>query len=380
MKDKEVQIVLEENEINDLKANIQELHGVIENNKKEIEKVGSEKKELVKKIENLENNLIKTKSNLKSTKSLQEQAINELKLKLDKAQRTIETNETSLAEYKKAKKQIADLKNTITKTEESEKKIKFMLTEKELKHEENTKELNKKIASEHKKYVQLNDEFKQQKEEFEKKINTLQEEIKKKDEEIQSLQKIIDDSKKLNEISKVINPNNIQNDKSLLDIHENSDFDQVRGLMDSNQNSVIKECLEKTNQRYHQESIKKTYNKSHFANQNANNNNDKGTDKKSSRRGRKEYSKVGSRDIKDQNFVNNPGIPPPRKELSPKEAESFSKEISEGPNSKIDQDVKSSQSIKNLNLNLCDVSVCSNLQFYEKVLRSELKQLRELSK
>ena len=376
-KDEEIQIFLDEKEKNYLKNTMQEMQVEIENLKKEIEKMANEKKELCKKNENLENTLIKTKSNIKNTKSLQNQIIDDLKIKLDKAQRTIEGNENSLTELKKAKKQIIELKNAITKSEENEKKSKFIIAEKELKHKGNIKELNKKISQEHKKFIQINDEFKLFKKEHDKKINKLQEEVHKKDEEINSYQKINDDLKTMNDISKATDLKNIQGSQSIRDSNDNTEFLNLNSLIESNQNRVFKDITEKPNKKYRHDSIKKESNISLLQNVNHSN---KATSKTSFRGERRQQSKGVIKDINDQNFVINSGKPPPRKELSPKQIESFSKEVSEGKILMDNLEVLGSRSKKNMDLNLCDASVCSNLQFYEKVLRSELKQLREFYK
>jgi len=172
---------------------IRELNAHLDTFKKqsqeEVTGLKKQREEYKKKAEALEEELVALKHTMRNAQLIHEQSTKNFKQKLEKAQQAMEANENSYEELQKAKKQIVELRNTITKLETNEKRYKGIIANKEKEVEELRENCKQKINNERKKALQAHESYTKIKEECNQKNAVILKEVAVKDELIESLTK-----------------------------------------------------------------------------------------------------------------------------------------------------------------------------------------------
>jgi DNA repair exonuclease SbcCD ATPase subunit len=153
--------------------------------KEEMIVLKKQREEYKKKAEALEEELVALKHTMRNAQLIHEQSTKNFKQKLEKAQQAMEANENSYEELQKARKQIIELRNTITKLETNERHFKGIIANKEKEVEEVKENCKQKISNERKKAIQAHESYTKIKEECNHK-NAV---VAVKDELIESLTK-----------------------------------------------------------------------------------------------------------------------------------------------------------------------------------------------
>jgi len=155
-----------------------------------------QKEDLQKRAETAEEELNSLKHTMRNTQMIYDQSAKNFKQKLEKAQQLIETNENAQTELQKCKKQINELKNSLSKYENGEKRFKSLFSQKEKEIEDLKEENKQKLNNERKKALQAHENYARVKEEFEHKKAVILKEIVAKDELIENLSKQLEKTQK----------------------------------------------------------------------------------------------------------------------------------------------------------------------------------------
>lgn len=172
---------------------IRELNSHLDSFKKqsqeEISELKLQKEDVLKKLATAEEELNAMKHTLRNTQNIHEQSAKNYKQKMEQAKQMIEANEKYQLELAKNKKLITELRNTITKQESNERRLKNLLNQKNKENEEQKENQKMKISSERKKALQAHEGFARAKEEYEHKKSFIIQEMMEKDKLINTLSK-----------------------------------------------------------------------------------------------------------------------------------------------------------------------------------------------